>query len=118
MLEATLPKQRLDIHETVESLRRRLRQIGNGVGVAVLLVAGKADLMNILEISDLLHDLSTILILPDGDGDMVAKALTLRPRFLSYVHSDHADVAKVLDKILQNMSMKSKVGASPNRGRN
>jgi hypothetical protein len=115
ILEATLHDQRLDIHETVEGLSGRLRQIGNGVGIAVLFVAGREDLMNILEISDLLHDISTILILPDGAGDIVAKALTLRPRFLSYVHSNYMDVAKVLDKILVNMGMKSRGRVLPKR---
>ena len=107
ILEATVSKRRLDIHETVESLSRTLRQMGNGVVITVLFVGGREDLENILAISDLLHDIYTILILPDGDPEILTNVHKLRPRFLSYVHSNFVDVATVLDKMYANINATS-----------
>ncbi len=94
----------VEIHRTIDSLSRRLRQPSSGPSMAVLLAASKEDLMEFLSIHDLLDSVRIILVLPDRKDDTVAKGHSLRPRFLTYVDSDSdfLDVAAVLSKMLGN----------------
>jgi hypothetical protein len=104
------PPNNIEVYRNIESLSRRLRQPGADQGIAVLLVANKDDLLDILSIRDLLRNVRIILILPDKEEDTIAKGHMLRPRFLSYIDSDFADVFAVLAKCCDVYSEKSGLG--------
>ena len=100
VVETVVPKERMEIHRTVDSLSRRLRQPANDLNIAILLTATGEDLLSILSIIDLLEDLRIILVLPDRDSDTISKGHRLRPRFLTYADSDLAEVGAVLERML------------------
>jgi len=92
----------LEIHRTIDSLSRRLRQPIEGQTVAVLFAASKEDLSNIVSIKDLLLTIRIILILPDREENTIAAGHCLRPRFLTYADSDFGEVADVLNKMIRS----------------
>lgn len=102
VIESLIPKDRMEIHRTVESLVRRLRQPKYDLGIAVLVPASKEDLLEIIAIRDLFDGIRIILILPDSQNDTVSKGHTLYPRFLSRADGDFKEVSAVLEKMLLN----------------
>ena len=54
--------------------------------------------MNILELSELLHDRRIILVLPDSEPETVSLGHILRPRFITYGDSDYMDVSAIMGK--------------------
>jgi hypothetical protein len=101
VVHGLVPKSNTEVCLSAENLSRRLRQPGNGFSLAVLLTTSQNALSEILSLSDLLHDLRIILILPDRQKDTVARALTLRPRFLTFSDSDFTELSAVLGKMLK-----------------
>jgi hypothetical protein len=95
------PDQETEVHQTVSSLMRRIRQRKGDVAVVILCACSREDLAGVLSIRELLHDLRTILILPDRDSNTLAQGLTLRPRFFSFLDTDFRDVAVVLARMLR-----------------
>lgn len=95
-----MPKREIEVFRTIKNLSQKLRQPKNDHDIAVLLANKKEDLQELVRIDHLLEDLRLILILADREADTIAKAHTLRPRFLTYVDSDFLDVAAVLSKML------------------
>jgi hypothetical protein len=101
MIEKLVPKNNVEIYRSVESLSLRLRQPADDLPIAaVLLVARRGDLTELLSIRDLLRDIRIILVLPDRDEDTIAKGHTFRPRFVSYTDSNFMDVCFVLEKMI------------------
>lgn len=100
VVEELVPKEKIEICRTIDSLTRRLRRPRYNLALAVLLAANREDLLDLLSIRDLLDGIRIILLLPDRDMDTIAKGHTLRPRFLTYADSDFLDVAAVLRKML------------------
>lgn len=101
MIEELVSKNNMEIYQSVESLSLRLRQpANNGPIAAVLLAAKRGDLTELLSIRDLLRDIRIILVLPDRDEDTIAKAHTLRPRFVSYSDGNFTDVCSVLGRMI------------------
>ena len=101
VVHGLVPRSDTEVCPSVENLSRKLRQPGNGFSLAVLLTKSQEDLSDILSLSDLLHDLRIILILPDRHKDTIARALTLRPRFLTFADSDFTELSAVLGKMLK-----------------
>ncbi|RKX60288.1 MAG: hypothetical protein DRP28_01560 [Thermodesulfobacteriota bacterium] len=102
LIEGLVSEDNIEICMTIESLSQRLRQPTYDLSIAVLLAADSQDLTELLSIRDLIWDLRLILILPDRETGTIAKGHTLRPRFLTYLDSDFADVTAVLKKMLSN----------------
>jgi len=69
------------------------------INVAVLFAGTMQDLLALKSIWELLQDMRTILILPDGSEETVAVAHTMRPRFISYGDRDLHAVTAVLEKM-------------------
>jgi hypothetical protein len=102
-LYGVVPPERVEEYSTLESLSNGLRRPLLGRAIAVLLAASREDLSGLLSISDLLHDILVILILPDREGDTISTGHKLYPRYLTYADVDFADVADVLGKMLEIM---------------
>ena len=101
VVHGLVPKSDTEVCRSVENLSKRLRQPGNGFCLAVLLATSQEDLRDVLALGNLLHDLRIILVLPDRHKDTIAKALTLRPRFLTFADSDFTELSAVLGKMLK-----------------
>jgi hypothetical protein len=95
-----VPERNIEVCETVANLSHRLRQRTGDLGIVILCVSTPEELAEILALSRWLHDLKTILLLPDRNSTTLAKGLTLRPRFLGYADSDFSDVSAVLRRML------------------
>jgi hypothetical protein len=70
--------------------------------VTILVASNYQELLGLVTLSALLADLRIILILPDRNKSTIAKAHTLRPRFLTCLDNGLNDVAIVLNKMLEN----------------
>ena len=81
VIEATIQEENIEIHRTIESLSRRLRQLPNKPSIAILLVTSQEELFDILNIRKLFRDIRIVLILPDREESTVAKGHRLYPRF-------------------------------------
>ena len=73
----------------------------NGVDAVVIFRASRKGLSALLNLSEELHRLPLILILPDQKNQTIANGHSLRPRFLSYMDSDFSDVRDALQNILK-----------------
>ena len=102
IIEEQAPKEQIEVHRTIESLSKRLRQSKYDVVIAILIATSKEEFSEILSIRDFLRDLRVILILPDRKKVTISKGHTLYPRFLSYADGDFSDVAAVLGKMLSS----------------
>lgn len=100
-IEAVVPKDKKEIHRTIESLSRRLYRHTSELTIAVLFTASVLDILDILAISDLLSDVRIILILPDREEATIAMGHALHPRFICYADSNFKDVAAVLKKMIK-----------------
>lgn len=112
IIEALVPKQRIETYRTTDTLSRRLRRPIGGLTIALLFTSTKEDFHDLLSLHDLLTDLRILLILPDREADTVSKALSLRPRFFTYADSDFSEVSAVLAKMLKVYGSKSMVEKS------
>lgn len=68
--------------------------------VAVLIAGSRRDFAEIQLMKWLLHDICTVLILPDRDTDTVADGYDLHPRFMGCLDDDAEEIAAVLYKML------------------
>jgi hypothetical protein len=96
---AELPQRNIEIFRVFADLRRRLLIPLSDIRVAVLCCQTKTDLKEISSLGDLLQELKIILILPDDDLDTIAKAHSLRPRYLSWVDQNFIDIGAVLKRM-------------------
>ncbi len=96
VVEESFPEGSVEIFRTVDRLAQRLRQPSDDALVAVLLASGKDDLENIYAMQSLLENVRLILVLPGRNKEMIAKAHSLRPRYLAFKGGDFSDVAAVL----------------------
>ena len=106
-VEVLVSRKKRVVYRTIDSLSRRLQQVGKDSSVAVLLAANMEDLLDLISIRSLLEDIKIILILPDRAKSTVAMGHILRPRFLSYADSNFKNVAAVLGKMIRLMDSKN-----------
>lgn len=102
VIEALVPKSRIEIYRTMDSLSARLRHTRYDLDIAILLATSREDLFELVSIRDLLDDLRIILVVPDREDETIAKGHELRPRFMTYIGGEFLDVAGVLGKMLRN----------------
>ena len=100
IIRTFVPKGEIQLLGTIQNLSDRLREPKHGEDIAILLAGNRDELEALLSVGDFLSDLRVILVLPDREGDTIAKGHTLGPRFLSYADSNFIDVAAVLSKML------------------
>jgi hypothetical protein len=98
------PSGNLEVFKTLGSFSERLRKPMDDAQVAVIFATSEEDLLAMLTISDLLHNVRLILILPDRKDSTVAIGHSLRPRFLSYVDGNFSEITAVLGKMISGFS--------------
>ena len=95
-----VPEQTTEVVHTPAGLARRLRRPHNGLEVAVILATRQKQLRELQSLDQMLESLRIILILPDAAPQTIARAHSLRPRYVTNMHSDFQDVSAVLRKLL------------------
>jgi hypothetical protein len=106
--------------EAVSDLAGRIRKGKRDVAAVVLCACTREEFEEIFAIRDLLLDLRTILILPDRESGVLARGLTMRPRFFSFADAegDYGDVSAVLARMLEIYGKEpgwASVGSAPLR---
>ena len=101
VIEEIVPKKNLQIYQNFNSLSYRLQQPMNGLKIAILLAGSDQDLTDFLSLQDLFSEIRVVLILPDREPDMIAKAHALGPRYLAYADGGFEDFKAVLIKMLE-----------------
>jgi hypothetical protein len=99
VVEMAVSKKNIEWHRSIKSLSDRLHKPIFDANVAVLSAASKKDLDEIICLGDVLRDMKIVLILPDNDPDTIAKAHTLRPRFITWSNSDFKDIGNVVKRL-------------------
>jgi L-lactate utilization protein LutB len=102
IIKTHLPGVEMAVYSTIDDLSKSLRQPIENSGIAILLVSNQEDLKNILSIRYLFQNIKTILLLPNKAPETVALAHQLRPRFLTDINTDLAEVIAVLKKMLKD----------------
>lgn len=92
---------------TLEGLCQALRRPGERPHLAVLVAASTEDLMGLVSLRDLLQDIPVLLVGPDREEQDLALAHLLRPRFLTFVDSNLAELAAVRAKMIENHHKRS-----------
>jgi len=101
IIGSKVPDKMIIIHRTIHELIRRLRRLEAEPRIAIIFISCRDELGDVIAIADLLLDIPIILILPESNKEMVAKAHSLRPRFLAYSDSDVREVSTVLSRIIE-----------------
>jgi len=101
IIKTHLPGVEMAVYSTIDDLSQSLRHPTEDSGVAILLVSNQGDLKNILSIGHLFQNIRIILLLSDKTAETVALAHQLRPRFLTNINSDFAEITAVLKKMLK-----------------
>lgn len=100
IIDALVPKDENEIYRTIEGLSSRFRRPRGNLAVMILSAASQKDLLDLLLIRQLFDGIPMILIIPDREKDTIFKGRKLFPRFMSYADGSFADVAAVLEKML------------------
>lgn len=90
------------VYRTIDNLAQSLRHPTENSDVAVLLVSNQEDLKNILSIAHLFQNIRIILLVPSKEAEIVALAHRLRPRFLTDINTDLAEITAVLKKMFKD----------------
>ena len=90
----------VEFFNAFENLKARLNQVRHDHVIAVLILFDRLELAHVVRFADVLHEVKTILVLPDREPDTIAIGHSLYPRFISYADGDLLDVAAVLEKML------------------
>ncbi|MFZ5452539.1 MAG: hypothetical protein ACOZF2_11850 [Thermodesulfobacteriota bacterium] len=110
---AVLPRQEVEVVQTLDALSHRLQQPLDGLELAVLLSASQRQLMDFLALKPLPDRLRIILVLPDSKPQTISLGHSLQPRFVTYIHSDFQDVAAVLQKIVKSFPRRGSAYIAP-----
>lgn len=108
IIQKAVPGEGARICRDIHALSDALRQPGGGKAIAILFASTRNELQEILSLRELLGDMKIILVLPDGSTDTVAKGHSLRPRFMSYGDGDFQDIAAVLKRMFENLTVNHK----------
>lgn len=100
IIQKAIPDHAIDIYSSIDDLSERLHQPMPDVRVAVLYTASRTELMEIIYLGYLLAELKVVLVLPDGDPEMLEKAYILCPRFIAAAESDFKHLGAVLKKMM------------------
>jgi hypothetical protein len=94
----------LELHHSIGSLERRLRQPLNGIALVIQYVSTQDDLSATIALKEVLHDLPVILIMNKTGGEAMTKARLLRPRFIFGTDDNIEDMCLVFEKMLTRQS--------------
>ena len=108
VIETCIPSNCLEVYGNSRDFAERIYQIPRKIDVAVLFAQNQDQLSELISLKAFLIDVRIILILPDRDHLTVIKGHTLSPGYTSYVDSNNADVAAVLNKMISNLGGKKR----------
>jgi hypothetical protein len=91
----------LELHRSAGSLFRRLCQPAREILAGVLVMTRREDFDQIFVLRELLDDIPLIIVLPDGNEDLVPRAHLLRPRFVTFWDQGLREVPAVLARMLR-----------------
>ena len=94
-----------DVIGSFDTLNKQLCRYRNSYALAVVLIAGREELDEILSIDKLFNGLKTIVIVPDRKPETISAALKLHPRYISYRDGDFRDVALVVSHMMNKLKM-------------
>ena len=100
LIKTHFPELEMVVYRTINDLSQSLRQPTEDLGILILHISNKEDLNNILSIRYLLQNIRIILLLPNKAPETLVLAHQLRPRFLTNINSDLAEITAVLKKML------------------
>ena len=101
LVERIVPEKHIEVCQTIEHLSDSLRRPAEKKEMLVLLApATRQELQEIVSIQPLLENYPIIVIAPDQEGETVAMAHLLRPRFLTYSGEDPWALVAVMRKIM------------------
>lgn len=100
LTRSVVPPTRLRISRTFKDLRVSLLDSASNPEVVILLSPTPEHLDALLAFRDPLLSTRLILVLPDEDKETIAKAHSLRPRFVSSTESGFLAVAEVLARLM------------------
>ena len=89
-----------EVFSAMSSLVSRIMNPSLEPVVAVLIAGSRSEFAEIQLMKWLLHDICTVLILPDRDMETVAEGYNLHPRFMGCLDDDADEIASVLCKML------------------
>lgn len=109
-LPATHPVRRLlinapssctrEVYDSLSSLERRLSRPGEPHLFLALAITSEADLDGILKMAHLCQQRSLLLILPQPEPALQAKAHRLRPRYMTCLDGDPEELSAVLHRLV------------------
>lgn len=104
-LEETIRSLPLDVefYRNASELLERLRHPFGDPAIAVLVAESTECLEELLVLRHLFRNVRIILILPERESSTVSKGHDLHARFLTYIDSDPAEVALVLNKMVEKL---------------
>jgi hypothetical protein len=102
IIKTHLPEVEMLVYRTIDGLSQSLRHPIEDSGVAILLASNQENLKNILSVRYLFQNIRIILLVPSKEAEIVALAHQLRPRFLTDINSDLAEITAVLKKMLKD----------------
>nr|WP_319396647.1 hypothetical protein [uncultured Desulfobacter sp.] len=85
----------------IKGLLQQLKLKVSGETILVFLISSEIELDALLENKTRFFNIRFIILLPEGHGHLVSKALALRPRYLGYTPNDYTDIGNVLKKIIK-----------------
>jgi len=91
----------LELHQSAGSLFRRLCQPAREILAGVLVMTRREDFDQVFVLRELLDDIPLIIVLPDGNEDLVPRAHLLRPRFVTFWDQSCKEVPAVLARMLR-----------------
>jgi len=101
------PWDEIEIHLTLDSLVRRMRQCDTDSPVVILVARTRRDLDGLLAARHLLIDRHLILVVPDGEAATLSAGHRLRPRYLSVLESGPQAAAAVSARLLETLRLRS-----------
>lgn len=100
-IEEAIPEETVEIFVDLNGLVGRLRRPRTEVSIVVLDIAGRAELMKMISIADLIEELRLVLVLPEDQPDILEKAHVLHPRFIVATEDDFQRLGGILKNMVE-----------------
>jgi hypothetical protein len=103
-----------EVFSTMDDLVSRLRHPSGETVVAVLIAGSGNDLDGLRQMKWLLHDVRTILIVPDRGGETITSGYCLHPRYMGCLDDRGEEIAAVLCNMLGRPAQDQTAGRGMN----